>query len=323
MMRNVPEEATDIMLASLSRSTQQQYRSALKPWLEFCTQNHYDVYNPCRYSVIAFLTMKTKNGASYGTINSIRSAISLLSKNKIGDDPEVCRFINGVSKIKPPKPKYNCTWDVTIVLRYMETIDTTKDKSFKLLSYKTVMLLAICSAHRVQTFANIKVENIKETPEGFMIHVPDKIKTSAPGRCQPLIYLPYYRDNGKLCAASTLKQYLEVANKIRHQSADTLFISIRKPYKKVGTQSLSRWLKTVMSDSGVDTSMFTAHSTRHASTSAALADGVDIETIRKAAGWSPSSETFARFYNRPIVAMDNNDLALAVLNRAGVLNKTK
>ena len=36
----------------------------------------------------------------------------------------------------------------------------------------------------------------------------------------------------------------------------------------------------------VDTSVFTAHSTRHASTSAAKRRGVDLDLIRKTAGWT-------------------------------------
>lgn len=46
---------------------------------------------------------------------------------------------------------------------------------------------------------------------------------------------------------------------------------------------------------------FTAHSTRHAATSIALKKEVDLETIRKTAGWSQNSQVFAKYYNRSIV----------------------
>ena len=62
----------------------------------------------------------------------------------------------------------------------------------------------------------------------------------------------------------------------------------------------------------VDTSVFTAHSTRHASTSAAKRRGVDLDLIRKTAGWTKNSQTFARFYNREIVS-DNRQFALSIL----------
>ncbi|CAG7822654.1 unnamed protein product, partial [Allacma fusca] len=41
--------------------------------------------------------------------------------------------------------------------------------------------------------------------------------------------------------------------------------------------------------------------TRHAATSAAARKRVNIEVIRKAAGWTSSSSTFANFYELPIV----------------------
>jgi hypothetical protein len=49
----------------------------------------------------------------------------------------------------------------------------------------------------------------------------------------------------------------------------------------------------------VDTQTFSAHSTRGAVASKAVASGVPIESVLTAAQWSRES-TFARFYHRPI-----------------------
>jgi len=51
---------------------------------------------------------------------------------------------------------------------------------------------------------------------------------------------------------------------------------------------------------GVDTSVFSAHSVRGASSSAALSKGVHIADILTMADWSRDS-TFKRFYYRPTV----------------------
>ena len=56
-----------------------------------------------------------------------------------------------------------------------------------------------------------------------------------------------------------------------------------------------------MSQSGVDVNVFSAYSTRHAATSAAKRKGVNIDIIRKTAGWTKDSETFARFYDQQVV----------------------
>ncbi|CAC5381269.1 unnamed protein product [Mytilus coruscus] len=51
---------------------------------------------------------------------------------------------------------------------------------------------------------------------------------------------------------------------------------------------------------------FKTHSTRGASTSAALRAGVSVNTILKSAGWTNES-TFRQFYNRPVTVQEYND----------------
>ena len=60
---------------------------------------------------------------------------------------------------------------------------------------------------------------------------------------------------------------------------------------------LSRWIKTVLQSSGIDTSVFKAHSVKDASTSALYPRGVSISKIMNLANWS-NEHVFHRFYNR-------------------------
>ena len=64
--------------------------------------------------------------------------------------------------------------------------------SLKELSYKLIMLLALNTAHRVQTLKYINLENIREITNGFEIKIPDNIKTSGLGRYQPLLLIPKF-----------------------------------------------------------------------------------------------------------------------------------
>ena len=73
-----------------------------------------------------------------------------------------------------------------------------------------------------------------------------------------------------------------------------------KPQKPVSTDTISRWLKTVLEKSGIDTSVFKGHSARAASASAAAKCKVPLSTILDNAGWS-NAITFGRFYRKPIV----------------------
>jgi len=72
-------------------------------------------------------------------------------------------------------------------------------------------------------------------------------------------------------------------------------------------------VKATLQASGINP-IFTAHSARHAATSAAQWGGASADSIIKAAGWTPSSRVFASFYNRPLVD-EAGDFAHAALRR--------
>ncbi|KAL4703248.1 hypothetical protein ACJJTC_002468 [Scirpophaga incertulas] len=135
------------------------------------------------------------------------------------------------------------------------------------------------------------------------------IKTSALNPNQPLLTLPYFPDRPNVCPAKCLTNYLKITSDIR--KCPSLFISYKKPHLAVSVNTLSRWVKMVLSASGINTTIFSSHSTIHASTSTAFMKGVSIDEIRWTAGWTDTSTTFAKFYNRPI--LNNHKFAVAVI----------
>ncbi len=72
-------------------------------------------------------------------------------------------------------------------------------------------------------------------------------------------------------------------------------MAIIKPHRAVTSSTIARWLKAVIGASGVDTSIFNAHSVRGASSSKAENMGITTNDILKAADWS--SEKF--YHNGP------------------------
>ena len=212
--------------------------------------------------------------------------------------------------MRPSRPKYDQTWDPKIVLDFYENL-INKDLNLKDLSKKLVLLLALITGHRMQTLSLIKIANIRKTESRLETRIPDRIKTSKRNATQSLLILPLY-PNQKICVATTLISYLYVTKQIRG-ALEKLFISIKKPYKVVFARTLSRWVNEAILEAGTDTKIFSAYSTRHASTSAAKRVGVDLELIRKTAGWSKNPETFARFYNGEI-NLDSQQFVLSILN---------
>lgn len=258
-----------------------------------------DPYQPEEIDVIEFLAKKFEDGVAYGSLNSMRSAISLISGGYIGQSKSMSRFFKGIFMLRPTKPKYDRIWDVEIALEKIEEWFPLEELPIERLTERLVLLLALGTAHRTQTLAAIKLSNVKRNTKGYEIEIPDRLKTSRPGAYQPLLTLPVFPENPKLCIASTLDTYIQVTSQWRERN-DSLLLTIKKPFKAATVTTIGRWIKTALTRCGIS-SEFTAHSTRHATTSAALRKGINLETIKKAAGWSQRSQVFGKHYNKIIV----------------------
>ncbi|CAD6227234.1 GSCOCG00006045001-RA-CDS [Cotesia congregata] len=309
--RGTPKEAVDIMIAPLEESTIKQYNGMLKLWWHWniqCDENPLIVSSE---KTLKFLTERFDNGIGHSSLNSAKAALSLISNENIGGNQLISRFIKGSSKIRSSLPKYDETWDVDPVLDNLSSWFPLDSLSLKKLTEKLVVLLALGTAHRAQTLSLIKISNINTLETRIEIRISDRIKISKKGKVQPVLKIPFFREKPELCIANTLNRYLEVT-KDKRNGNDSLFISYQSPFKEVKSETISRWIRSALVDLGVD-KKFTAHSTRHASTSKAFEKGVSIEEIKKVAGWSGHSQTFAKFYQQPI-RLRIDSFASTVLN---------
>ena len=62
---------------------------------------------------------------------------------------------------------------------------------------------------------------------------------------------------------------------------------------------MARWIRSTLQDAGIDVGIFSAHSSRTASTSYSTNAQLPLADILKAGGWS-NAQTFAEHYNKPI-----------------------
>lgn len=298
--RRVPPNAIEVTLASITNSTIKQYTKPLKDWWSFCQSLAVPLFAPSSTQVLEFLAQEWEHIKSYSSINNIRSAISLVTENEIGSHPLVKRFCKGAGALKPPRPRYNYIWDPAPVIARLAALYPYDALPLVTVSKKLIILLALGTGQRVQTLASLRLSQIILTDK-LVIRFPDRIKTSAPGRPQPFFSFSPFKNNENICIYNLVKHYLQVTKHVRDPSCDAFFISFAPPHKAVGHQTISRWLKSGLSECGVDTNLFASHSTRHAATSVAAYRGVPLDIIKRAAGWSGASRTFARFYNRPII----------------------
>jgi len=252
--------------------------------------------------VLKFLSKLYEEGKSYSAINTAKSMISsvcvLLKNRQIGNEVVVQRFMRGIFTSRPSLPKYGEIWDVNIVFKYISLLPSNEALTLLTLSEKLCILMMLLSGQRGQTIHLLKLSDVHIKDEKVIIYFSSLSKHSKPNKHLEPLLLENYTVNDKLCIVKTIKDYVSRTSSIR-TAQDSFLISTVPPHKGVTKSTIARWIKSIMSKSGIETSVFSPHSCRAASTSSAVTKGLQIETILKAAGWS-SANTFRQFYKRVI-----------------------
>lgn len=302
--RGISQQAVELICKSWAAGTEKQYKSVWKRWCSWCITGEVDPLQGTAEHVVNFIGDCFKEGKSYSTLNSYRSALSstfqLIKDDKVGEHPVVTRCLRGIYLAKPPVPRYETTWDVSRVTTYLSTLFPLCELTLKQLTLKTVTLCALVSCQRGQTLWSLDLNNLVTTDDAANFIITERLKTSRPGM-KFEVYFPSLPDNPSLCPKSTLLEYIkrtEPFRSVNGQYVSSLFLALVKPHHRVSISTLGRWIKTVLQSSGIDVNVFKPHSVRGASTSALYCRGATISDIMKLASWS-NERTFHKYYNRP------------------------
>ena len=130
----------------------------------------------------------------------------------------------------------------------------------KVLSFNLVVLLAITSGQRCQTLTNLDISSMKKTEKYYLYQFKNHMKQNQPGHVVTSFYVPKYCGQ-ELCTYRTLENYPERTLPARAVEHIALLLSYVKPFSPVGSSTVGRWIKNLLEQSGVDTSVFKAHST--------------------------------------------------------------
>ena len=252
--------------------------------------------------ILAFLADQFKAGKQYRSLNVYRSALSSVHLPvdgfPVGQHLLVSRLLKGAFNTRPPMPKYEKTWEVHRVTVYLRSLGENSDLGLKLLTHKLAMLLALVSAHRSSDLVRLTLQGKRQTPSGIFLKPSGLAKQSRPGQEKGIspVFIPAFLEDSRLCQVRCLEAYERATGTLR--SHQQLFLGVVAPHKPVCSSTIARWLKEVLKASGIDTAVFSAHSTRGASASSAALAGVSTQDIMNRAGWSQQS-TFCKFYYRP------------------------
>ena len=102
----------------------------------------------------------------------------------------------------------------------------------------------------------------------------------------------------KLCVVQVINSYLQLSQMWRDKNIKKqLLLSRTESHQEIQKSSVAGWINTILGLAGLDTSLFTTHSTRSASTSKAKIKGLPTEDILKRGNWSKRS-TWQEHYHQ-------------------------
>lgn len=185
--------------------------------------------------------------------------LEVVCGRKVGSHSLVTRFMKGVFMTKPPQPKYWDTWDFGVVTEYLERLSPYSGLKLKALTLKVTALTALVTAQRCQSLHKLSLDNTSVYEDKIVFVIKDRIKTSLPGKTFPKVDIPRFAENINLCPRAHLLHYIAQTESLRtldEGSVNQLFSSFCKPHRAVRSCTIARWLKTVLQQASVDTSIY-------------------------------------------------------------------
>ena len=143
----------------------------------------------------------------------------------IGQHPLVSRVLKGAFHSRPPLPRYSETWDVTKVLALLGAQDVNDRSSLKILSLRTVMLLALTRPSWSADLSKLDLKGYRNTQEGAVFYPSGLAKQSRPGRDLKGFFFSWFSENVMLCPVFSLELYCEQRSPLEGTLHSYLYLS--------------------------------------------------------------------------------------------------
>jgi hypothetical protein len=203
-------------------------------------------------NVLEFLAFSTSNGKAYSTINVARSMLSTtfptIDGIQIRKHPLVTKLMDGIFNLNPPKPKYQSTWNVEVVLDYLKTIPDNENLNLSQISHKSqiVILLALTTLLRVSEIASIARQSITFFGDKVIFSLSKPRKAQHDGALHSLTLQKYLAEQ-KLCPVSCLGYYIYLTDVTRNDTnSQLLLMATIRPFKPVTGSTVGRWIKSIL-----------------------------------------------------------------------------
>ena len=295
-------DTVDILMARWRKGTFSNYSLYISKLVKFASCKKVSPVEPPVQIALAFLTSLVREEKSFDEICMARSVLSSVINQQqsvsFGNILIVKRNMKGIFENNPTLPKFQFTWNVSLLFNYFRNMQDIHALDIQKLTQKLVMLMTLISARqRVQTIHSIRVSDIKILDSKVVKPIMSLIKQTKPTKHMAPLCFQIYNREPKLCVVNQLTEYLKRTKSYRDR--DKLFLTFIKPYSATSKDTISRWCKCIVKESCISIHSYTSHSSSAAASSYPKTRGASLCTIIHSAGWK-SERTFGQFYEKQI-----------------------
>ena len=311
------ERTAELVASGRRQSTLTTYSKRLAPYYKWCNERNLDPTRATVSNISQFLTERFDSGLQSATVRNYKSAIMSIHKgyedgSSANDGGEIRLLLNGMFNERPPTRKIVPVWELNTVLEYLKgpPFEPMAKASLKNITLKTVMLIALASAHRCSEIHSLSFASMTISRAGATLSfVPGfRAKNETSSHLFPTLFLPSLSTESSVyedklwCPVRCLRYYTDRTSSMRGNNIiDQLFITHAEPHKPAAKSTIARWLVQIVVDSKaiVVDERVRAHSTRALATSWAYHRGLSVKEICEAVSWR-SATTFSSAYYRAI-----------------------
>ena len=127
-----------------------------------------------------------------------------------------------------------------------------KSLPIKNLTLKLTMLLALTSASRASSIHHLDIRFMSLSEKKIVLNFVKFPKTWKKGRAPPNLEIFAFEKDTDFCVTQTLKLYLSRLQEWGDEKKTRLLLVMNKCHKPVSVSIVSRWIKNVMSLSGIE-----------------------------------------------------------------------
>ena len=147
--KDISTDAFNLICSAWRRGTEKSYSVAWRKWCAWCQNKNINPLSASISDVIEFIISGFQSGLQYSTLNSLQLALSATLPScegvPVGQHPLIARLLQGIFNERPPLPKYSFTWDVNVIITFIQKNQWLKKSKLQLaLSTSKVIRNFIC-----------------------------------------------------------------------------------------------------------------------------------------------------------------------------------